>query len=76
MQLVDRIVAPLRRPAGGAAPGIAGAAPTIVSVVLVVVIAAQLAALLWRTLGSSEQDPEGPVPVVRRRRRQSTSPRS
>ena len=64
MQLVDRIVAPWRRPAGGAAPGLAGATPTIVSVILIVVIAGQLAALLWRTLGSSEQDPEGPVPVV------------
>ena len=64
MQLVDRIVAPWRRPAGGAAPGLAGATPTIVSVVLIVVIAGQLAALLWRSLGSSDQDPEGPVPVV------------
>jgi len=64
MQLVDRIVAPWRRPAGGAAPGIAGAAPTIVSVVLIVVIAGQLAALLWRTLGSPEQSSEAPAPVV------------
>ena len=64
MQLVDRIVAPWRRPAGGAAPGLAGATPTIVSVILIVVIAGQLAALLWRTLGSPDQDPEGPVPVV------------
>ncbi len=52
MQLVDRIVAPWRRPAGGASAGLAGAAPTLVTVVLVVVIAAQLAALLWRALGS------------------------
>ncbi len=53
MQLVDRIVAPLRRPTGGAAAGLAGAAPTLVSFALVLVIAAQLASLLWRVLGSS-----------------------
>jgi general secretion pathway protein C len=57
MQLVDRIVAPLRRPAGGAAAGLAGAAPTVVSFALVLVIAAQLAALLWRLLGSGGTDP-------------------
>jgi len=54
MQLVDRIVAPLRRPAGGASAGLAGAAPAIVSFLLVLAIAAQLAALLWRLLGSGE----------------------
>lgn len=54
MQLVDRIVAPLRRPAGGGA-GLAAAAPSIVTVVLAVIIAAQLAALVWRTLGSTEE---------------------
>ena len=64
MQLVDRIVAPWRRPAGGAAPGLAGAAPTIVSVILIVVIAGQLAALLWRSLGTSEQDEAAPAPLV------------
>jgi len=56
MQLVDRIVAPLRRPTGGAASGLAGAAPTIVSFVLVLLIAAQLASLLWRVLGDSGDD--------------------
>ncbi|MEX0735295.1 MAG: type II secretion system protein GspC [Steroidobacteraceae bacterium] len=56
MQLVDRIVAPWRRPAGGAPAGLAGAAPSLVSFVLIVVLAAQLAALLWRALGSSDTD--------------------
>jgi general secretion pathway protein C len=64
MQLVDRIVAPLRRPAGGAAAGLAGAAPTVVSFVLVLVIAAQLASLLWRVLGASEVDAGADAPVV------------
>ena len=64
MQLVDRIVAPWRRPAGGAAPGLAGAAPSIVSVILIVVIAAQLAALLWRALGSSGDGGEPAIPPV------------
>jgi len=63
MQLVDRIVAPWRRPAGGAASGVAGAAPTLVSFIFVLVIAAQLAALLWRVLGSSE-DSATQAPVV------------
>jgi len=58
MQLVDRIVAPWRRPKGGAPAGLAGAAPTLVTVILVVVIAAQLAALLWRALGSGGSDSE------------------
>lgn len=53
MQLVDRIVAPLRRPAGGGA-GLAAAAPSIVTVLLAVVIAAQLAALVWRALGTAD----------------------
>lgn len=54
MQLVDRIVAPWRRPAGGPAPGLAGAMPSIVSFALVIVIAAQLAQLLWSALGGSQ----------------------
>ncbi len=64
MQLVDRIVAPLRRPAGGAAAGMAGAAPALVSFALVLVIAAQLASLLWRALGTSEGDSTDAAPVV------------
>ena len=64
MQLVDRIVAPLRRPAGVAGSGVAGAAPTIVSFILVLVIAAQLAALLWRALGSREDSGAPPAAVA------------
>ena len=64
MQLVDRIVAPWRRPAGGTAAGIAGAAPAIVSFALVLVIAAQLAALLWRALGDSGEEAEVIEPAV------------
>ena len=56
MQLVERISAPLRRPAGGVR-GLAAAAPTIAAVVLAIVIAAQLASLVWRVLGSSDGDP-------------------
>jgi general secretion pathway protein C len=70
MQLVDRIVAPLRRPAGGG-PGLAGAAPSVVTVILAIVIAAQLAALVWRALGSgdagvdtAEQELLPPQPAV------------
>lgn len=55
MQLVDRIVAPLRRPAGGGA-GLAAAAPSIVTVILAIVIAAQLAALVWRMLEVPDDD--------------------
>lgn len=55
MQLVDRIVAPLRRPSGGV-QGLAAAAPTIATVVLAIVIAAQLASLVWRALGAGDAD--------------------
>jgi len=55
MQLVDRIVAPLRRPGTAGRAGMANAAPTLATVVLLVIIAAQLAALLWRALGSGEE---------------------
>jgi len=57
MQLVDRIVAPLRRPSGGV-QGLAAAAPTIATVVLAIVIAAQLAALVWRALGAGDAELE------------------
>jgi general secretion pathway protein C len=63
MQLVDRIVAPWRRAPGGAPTGIAGALPNLVSLALVVAIAAQLAALLWRALGSTGGD-SSPAPAV------------
>lgn len=61
MQLVDRIVAPLRRPAGGMRAGAATAGPALATLVFVVVLAAQLAALIWRALGST--GPEGPRPM-------------
>lgn len=65
MQLVDRIVAPLRRPAGGAGSGVAAAAPALATLVLVILIAAQLASLLWRALGSGETDaPQMPAADV------------
>ena len=57
MQLVDRIVAPLRRPSGGV-QGLAAAAPTLATVVLAIVIAAQLASLVWRALGSGDAERE------------------
>lgn len=62
MQLVDRIVAPLRRPADGRA-GLAAAAPQLATLVLVIVIAAQLAALIWRALdsGGDELPPLPPL---------------
>lgn len=62
MQLVDRIVAPLRRPAGGLRAGVASAGPSLATLVFVIVLAAQLAALLWRALGSTGS--EGPQPVA------------
>jgi general secretion pathway protein C len=61
MQLVDRIVAPLRRPAGGAR-GLAAAAPTIVSVALAILIAGQLASLVWRALGTGDSSGQEDVP--------------
>jgi general secretion pathway protein C len=64
MQLVDRIVAPLRRPTGGAASGLVGAAPALVSLALVLVIAAQLASLLWRVLGGAEDGAGSIEPVL------------
>ena len=62
MQLVDRIVAPLRRPSGGLRAGVASAGPSLATLVLVIVLAAQLAALLWRALGTT--DSEAPAPVA------------
>ena len=56
MQLVDRIAAPMRRPARGVG-GLAAAAPTLVTAVLAIVLAAQLASLVWRVLGSGDEDP-------------------
>jgi general secretion pathway protein C len=52
MQLVDRIITPLRQPAGGLRAGVAHLGPAVATLVFVVLVAAQLAALLWRVLGS------------------------
>jgi general secretion pathway protein C len=59
MQLVDRIVAPLRSPTGGAR-GLAAAGPAIASLAFAILIAAQLASLVWRALGAGD---EGGAPV-------------
>ena len=61
MQLVDRIVAPMRRPAGGVR-GLAAAAPSVATVILAIVIAAQLAALVWRALGAGGDAEVAEVP--------------
>lgn len=61
MQLVDRIVAPLRQPAGGLRAGLANAGPALATLVFVVLLAAQLASLLWRVLGAG--DAAAPLPA-------------
>ncbi|MGH8136079.1 MAG: type II secretion system protein N, partial [Steroidobacteraceae bacterium] len=63
MQLVDRIAAPFRSADAALPRGIVAAAPLLVTVVLVIVIAAQLANLLWRVLGPSGAAAV-PTPVV------------
>ncbi len=63
MQLVDRIVAPLRRPGTAGRAGMAASAPMLATVVLVIALAAQLASLLWRALGSGGDDAASPVAV-------------
>ncbi len=63
MQLVDRIVAPLRQPAGGLRAGAAQAGPALATLVFVVLLAAQLASLLWRALGASGTEAPAPPPV-------------
>lgn len=62
MEFVDRIVAPMRRPGMAGRGGMNAAAPTLVTLVLVIVIAAQLAALLWRALGSGDEAELAPAP--------------
>jgi len=63
MQLVDRFVAPFRGAEGALPRGVVAAAPALVTVVLVIVLAAQLASLLWRLLGSSGADGLSPPTV-------------
>jgi general secretion pathway protein C len=64
MQLVDRIIAPLRQPAGGLRAGVAQLGPPVATLVFVVLLAAQLASLLWRVLGSPGQESAMPPPVI------------
>jgi len=70
MQLVDRIVAPFRAAEGGLRDGMMAAAPMLLTIALVVLLAAQLASLLWRLLDSGGDSPAlpavsvGSVPVV------------
>ncbi len=70
MQLVDRIVAPMRSTAGGGRARLGAAGPALVTLLAVVLIAAQLAALLWRALGAEPEPPavaaagEAPRPGV------------
>ncbi|MGB5133443.1 MAG: type II secretion system protein GspC [Steroidobacteraceae bacterium] len=53
MQLVDRIVAPFRGAEAALPRSVVAAAPMLLTVALVIVLAAQLASLLWRVLGST-----------------------
>ncbi len=54
MQLVDRIVAPFRGAEAALPRGVVAAAPMLLTILLVIVLAAQLASLLWRVLGSND----------------------
>ena len=56
MQLVDRIVAPFRGAEAALPRTMVAAAPTVLTILMVVVLAAQLASLLWRLLGSTGTD--------------------
>jgi len=64
VQLVDRIVAPLRSPPGGLRAGLANAGPPLVTLLFVVLLAAQLAALLWRALDQAAPAPALPPPAA------------
>ena len=63
MQLVDRIVAPFRGAEAALPRGVVAAAPMLLTVLLVIVLAAQLASLLWRVLGSSNAGAKAPPPA-------------
>ncbi|MBM2853074.1 MAG: ral secretion pathway protein [Steroidobacteraceae bacterium] len=63
MQLVDRIVAPFRGAEAALPRGVVAAAPMLLTILLVVVLAAQLASLLWRVMGSTGGDAT-PSPVI------------
>lgn len=61
MLLVDRIVAPFRPAEGGSRAGVAAVGPLLVTVALVIVLAAQLANLLWRILASPDDGAQVPL---------------
>lgn len=63
MLTVDRIVAPFRLGEGGLREGLVTSAPLLAAAALVVVLAAQLASLLWRLLGPGDESTAGVVPV-------------
>ncbi len=63
MQLVDRIVAPFRGAESALSQRTMAAAPAVLTVVLVILLAAQLADLLWRVMASSGAEEVLP-PVV------------
>lgn len=63
MQLADRLTAPFRRAEGGPREGLLAGAPMLVTAALVVVIAAQLASLLWRLLASTGTEAPEPLPL-------------
>ncbi len=54
MQLVDRIVAPFRGAESALSGRVMAAAPLLLTVALVIVLAAQLASLVWRVLGATD----------------------
>jgi len=63
MQLVDRIVAPFRGAERALPRSVMAAAPAILTVAMVIVLAAQLASLLWRALGSTNGEAVPPAAV-------------
>jgi general secretion pathway protein C len=63
MQLVDRIVAPFRGAEATLSRSVVAAAPALLTVALVIVLAAQLASLLWRVMGSTGAETM-PTPAV------------
>lgn len=63
MQLVDRIFAPLRQPSGGLRAGVAKFGPPLATLVFVIVLAAELAGLVWRLLGATGPAATATAPI-------------
>lgn len=59
MLLFDRILAPFRAADGGLREGMVAAGPMLATIVLVVVLAAQAASLLWRLLSPADDGASG-----------------